>query len=236
MVRAAAFVTGTVAFTLLLGWLSWRTSRWLRTVELDFNPLLPLPELVGRLVMIGICLALGRLSGLSAEALGWTATEPLVDVGWGLGLGVLFQVGLHAVTVRAVRRWGWHLYSPLLIRSLLPRTPAEWVAVPLAMVPGVVLEELLFRSLWVGGFSSLMSPWLAAGIMALLYGAFHVLQGPLGAIGAWGIGFGLAALFLWRGSLVAPLTAHLVYNWLQLSAAHRQRDWLWSFDGTWGEG
>jgi membrane protease YdiL (CAAX protease family) len=104
------------------------------------------------------------------------------------------------------------------------------------MVPGVALEELLFRSLWVGGFSTLVSPWLMAGIVALIYGAFHVLQGPLGALVATGIGFGLAALFLWRGSLLAPLTAHVVYNWLQLWAAHRQRDWLWSFDGTWGEG
>ncbi len=228
--RAAAFVTGTVAFTLLVGWLTWRTGLWLRTAPLDFNPLLPVSELVGRLLMIGVCIGLGMLSGLPPRALGWTSSTPLVDIGWGLALGASGQVALNALTVGAVRRWGWRLYSPLLVQAILPRTQAEWVAVPLAMVPGVLLEELLFRSLWIGGFSHLASPWMMAGLVAFVYGALHLLQGPLGAIAGTAIGLGLAALFLWRGSLLAPLTAHLVYNWLQLWAAHRQRDWLRSFN------
>jgi membrane protease YdiL (CAAX protease family) len=241
-VRAAVFVIGTVAFTLAVGWLSWRTGQWLRTRRLDGNPLLPIPELVGRLVMIAICLGLGRLSGLPPESLGWAPSEPLGDLGWGLALGALAQLVLNPLTVSAVRRWGWRVYSPVLVRSLLPRTPAEWVAVPLAMVPGVVFEELLFRSLWVGGMSGLASPgflngvvpWIVAGLAAVLYGALHAVQGPLGAVAAAGIGYGLAALFLWRGSLLAPLAAHLVYNWLQLWTAHRQREWLMSFEPAMG--
>lgn len=232
--RAAAFVMGTVAFTLFVGWLTWRTGLWLRTALPDFNPLLPVSELAGRLVMIGICIGLGKLSGLTPRSLGWTTTEPLADVGWGMALGAMGQVALNTLTVGAVRRWGWRLYSPLLVQAILPRTQAEWVAVPLAMVPGVLLEELLFRSLWIGGFSDLANPWLIAGLVALVYGALHLLQGLLGAIAGAAIGFGLAALFLWRGSLLAPLTAHLVYNWLQLWAAHRQRDWLGSFSAAQG--
>jgi membrane protease YdiL (CAAX protease family) len=235
-VRTLVFVSGTLAFTLALTWLTWRTGQWLRSTELDFNPLLPMPELVGRLVMIGICLALGRLSGLPADVLGWTSADPLGDIGWGLGLGALAQVAINAVTRGAVRLWGWRVYSPLLMRSLLPRTPAEWVAVPLALLPGIFLEELLFRSLWVGGLSSLANPWLLALLMSIIYGGLHALQGPLGAVAAGGIGFGLAALFLWRGSLLAPLAAHVVYNCLQLWAAHRQREWLDSFDVARGEG
>lgn len=234
--RTLVFVSGTLAFTLALTWLTWRTGQWLRSAEIDANPLLPMPELVGRLVMIGICLALGRLSGLPAGVLGWTSTDPLGDIGWGMGLGALSQVAVNAVTLGAVRLWGWRVYSPLLMRSLLPRTPAEWVAVPLALLPGIFLEELLFRSLWVGGLSSVANPWLLALLMSIIYGSLHALQGPLGAVATGGIGFGLAALFLWRGSLLAPLVAHVVYNWLQLWTAHRQRDWLDSFDVARGEG
>jgi membrane protease YdiL (CAAX protease family) len=61
---------------------------------------------------------------------------------------------------------------------------------------------------------------------ALLFGWMHGPQGPLGVIMTAAVSILLAALFLWRGSLLPPLMAHYVVNVLQLLVAHRKLDRL----------
>jgi len=88
------------------------------------------------------------------------------------------------------------------------------------------VEELLFRSLLLGGLAAAWPvPVLVAGT-ALLFGWMHSPQGRLGMIMTAAVSLLLAALFLWRGSLLPPLAAHYVVNFLQLVIAHRRRDEL----------
>jgi membrane protease YdiL (CAAX protease family) len=108
----------------------------------------------------------------------------------------------------------------------LPRSRDEWAPVLLALFPAVLIEELLFRSLLIGGLAVVLPvSWLMLST-ALLFGWMHSPQGQLGVAMTTVVSLLLAGLFLWRGSLLPPLTAHYMVNLLQLIIAYRQRDKL----------
>jgi membrane protease YdiL (CAAX protease family) len=220
------FTSGTLALTVIIAWLTYRSGQVLRQMEVPFNLLLAPAENAVRLVGIGVCLALGAASGLRAHQLGWTVTDPAGDLAWGAGLGLVGAWLLHPLIRWAIARFGPQVYSTVVIRNILPRNRREWLLVALAFGPAALLEELLFRSLLLGGFSVFLPPlWLAvAG--ATVFGLMHRPQGSLGVAVTDGLGLGLAWLFLWRGSLLAPLAAHYVINVVQLLRVHQDRDWL----------
>ncbi len=133
---------------------------------------------------------------------------------------------LNSLTRWAINRFGPHIYSPLVIRSILPRSRAEWAPVLLALFPAVLVEELLFRSLLLGGLRLFVPDSVLVMGTALLFGWAHSPQGRLGMVLTAAISLALAGLFLWRGSLLPPLVAHYVVNLLQLLVAYRQHDSL----------
>jgi membrane protease YdiL (CAAX protease family) len=89
------------------------------------------------------------------------------------------------------------------------------------MVPVVVLEELLFRSLLLAGLAPLAPQPLLLVAAGLAFGLMHSPQGAWGMIGAGLAGMGLGLLFLWAGSLVLPFVTHYVANVVQVGLAMR---------------
>lgn len=221
------FVTGTLSLTGFVAWATYRSARLLKQVQtLDFNLLLLPAENLLRLGLVGACFLLGWASGLPRQQFGWVSYAPLLDVVIGLGAGVATQLPLNGLTNWALTRFGAHIYSPLVMRSILPRNNEEWAPVLLALFPAVLVEELLFRSLMLGGLGLFIPvPALVIGT-AVLFGWMHSPQGRLGMIATAAISLLLAGLFLWRGSLLPPLAAHYLVNVLQLLVAHRHPDRL----------
>ena len=220
------FVAGTLALTAFIALATYRSAQVLRQMQVDFNLLLLPAENLLRVGLVVACLILGWASGLPREQLGWISRAPLADLAIGLVVGVLAQVILNALTDWALSRFGPGIYSPIVILSILPRSQEEWAPVVLALFPAVLVEELLFRSLLLGGLAVAWPvPVLMAGT-ALLFGWMHSPQGRLGMIMTAAISLLLAALFVWRGNLLPPLVAHYVVNLLQLIIAHRRRDEL----------
>jgi membrane protease YdiL (CAAX protease family) len=221
-----AFVMGTLILAAFIAWATYRSARMLKHMEVDFNLLLLPVENLLRVSLVVICLILGWASGLPREQFGWGSRVLLADLAIGVGIGVTVQVTLNALTNWAIGRFGPHIYSPVVVLSILPRSRDEWVPVLLALFPAVLVEELLFRSLLLGGLAVVLPvPLLVVGT-ALLFGWMHSPQGRLGVVMTAVISLLLAGLFLWRGSLLPPLTAHYVVNLLQLIIAHHQRDRL----------
>jgi len=147
-------------------------------------------------VMVGICLFLAWLSGLSAAELGLSAAAPWSDIGLGLGLGLATQVVVFIVTTLIIKIFGRHLYSPWLIRNILPDRPVEWLLVAVAFIPPVAMEELLFRGA--------LMPWcpVALGLGVAWYFALDTEPGLavyVLALGALALAAALAAL--WREAL-----------------------------------
>ena len=173
--------------------------------------------------------ARGLGAGRPPARLGWRPAQRGSEVVWGRGLGVIAQLTLNLATDWAVVRFGKDIYSPAVIVSVLPRNRREWVLVPLALGPAVLVEELLFRSLLLGGFSLWAHPLFLAVTLSIVFGLMHAPQGTLAVAATCLVGFGLSLLFLWRGSLLAPFVSHYVINLLQLVWANRRREWLESY-------
>ena len=223
------FVMGTLALLAFLAWATYRTAIVLREAMPDFNLLLHPVENGMRLVLIGVCFALGWVSGLPIAQLGWVSSDLARDAMLGLGAGVLTALALQPITTWAVARFGPQIYSPVIVLNILPRNRREWVLVPLALVSSVLLEELLFRSLLLGGFSVFASPLLLTIMWSCLFGAMHLPQGALGIVVAAMLGVGLSVLFIVTSSLVAPFIAHYLINVLQVIVAARDKKLLESY-------
>ncbi|MBN1995605.1 MAG: CPBP family intramembrane metalloprotease [Anaerolineae bacterium] len=212
--------------TIFLAWITYQSNLLLKRIRPDFNLLLSPPELIIRVVLVGFCLFLAWLMGLPAGQLGLVGANPWPQIGLGLAAGATMQVVINLLAVGAVSYFGREIYSPWVVLNILPRRPVEWVLVPLALLPAVAMEELLFRPLWLGGFGDIIPLWLLMIGTSLLFGAMHLPQGYLGIGVAAGLNGLLSLLFLGTGSVLAPLAAHYTINLLQVIAAHFQRDKL----------
>jgi len=215
-----------ILLTLILALITHQSNRLLKQIQPEFNLLLSLPEILLRIGLVGVCLLLAWTSGISRQQLGLVIVNPLWQVGLGLGVGLTIQGVANVIMALAINKFGRHVYSPFLIRNILPRRPVEWIWVPLAFIPAVIMEELLFRSLWIGVFSPIM--WLSVLVVgtSFVFGLMHLPQGVLGATLAGSVNILLSLLFVWMGSFLAPLVAHYTINISQVVLAHFQRDWL----------
>jgi membrane protease YdiL (CAAX protease family) len=223
--RYALFVILTVVLTAALGIATAATTRLLRTWRPAHNPLLLPGELLLRLALIALCAGLGWLSGVPAAALGWHFSRWPRDLLLGLLVGLALAGAFSVSTRWVVARTGHRFYSPLLTDLLAPRSGGERVAMALALVPTVLLEEMLFRSLWIGGMAPLLPAgvpvwWLVVG-SALLFGLMHSAQGAWGMVGAGLAGLLFGLLFVATGSLLLPAVAHWVANVAQVAALPR---------------
>ena len=215
--------------TVLLSWVTYRSHLILKEFAPDFNLLLSPPELIARVLLVGICLLLAWASGLPAAQLGLVVNRPFQTMGLGLGIGLATVLVINLVTNWSIKHFGRDIYSPLVIQNILPSGAVEWGLTALALLPAVVMEELLFRTLWIGGFSEVMPLALLILGTSVLFGLMHQPQGKLGVIVAGAINVLFSILFVWSGQLLLPLTTHYIVNLLQLVLAHRQRDWLWNY-------
>ncbi len=215
-----------IFLTVFLAWVTYRSHLLLKQFQPDFNLLLSPIESAARLVLVGVCLGLAWLSGLPPAQLGLAAANPLRSILLGLATGLVVQVGVNLITTWSINHFGRHIYSPQVLANVLPRRPVEWITVPVAFIPAVAMEELLFRSLWLGLFEPVVPLVLLIGGTSVIFGFMHLPQGKLGAIIAGAINAIFSLAFTWSGSLLVPLVAHYTVNVLQLVVAHYQREWL----------
>ena len=151
--------------------------------------------------------------------MGWQWANWRSDGLLGLGIGLGLAFGFYAATRLLLRLGGGRFYSPSVLEILLPTNRREFWLVLLAFIPAVLVEELLFRSLLIGGLSPLVSPLALVLGGGVVFGLVHSPQGVWGMAGAGlaGVIFGL--LFTATGSLVAPMVAHYVANGVQIGLA-----------------
>lgn len=224
------FLVGTLLLLIFLAWATWRSAQVLRLIPPTMNVLLLPAENVMRVLLVLVCIGLGWLSGLPFPQLGWGSAEPVRDGLAGLLIGGVIAMLVPPLTQWAVNRFGKQVYSPIVVRSVLPRNRQQWLLVPSALFLAVFLEEILFRSLLLGGFGSIAPPFLLALIWSIVFGVMHLPQGLLGMIVAAMLGLVFSILFLTTSSLLAPVVAHYIINLLQIGWAAHDRTWIESYE------
>ena len=188
------------------------------------NLMLSLPDNLARLVLVALCVALGAFAGPGPQALGWPTTYLGQDLAWGLLAGLGLTVLIAGAGRVIERRWsrGPTDDTHRVVRSILPANAREWAGVIVALLPAAALEELLFRSLPLGGLGWLIAPWWLMWPLALIFGLLHWPQGAWGVFGTALVAIALSGLFLASGSLWVVLAAHYVLNLGQLILARRR--------------
>ena len=218
-IRYALFLLATLALTGFLSYGTFATARLLRTWRPERNLLLLPQENAMRVLLVLACIGLGLLSGVDRTALGWQWHNWRIDSLLGLGIGLVLAFGFYAATRLLLHLGGERFYSPSILEILLPADRREFWLVLLAFIPSVLLEELLFRSLLIGGLSPLLPPLALVIGVGVIFGLLHSPQGVWGMAGAALAGMIFGLLFVSQGSLVAPLVAHYVANSAQIGIA-----------------
>ena len=214
------FIIGMLIMLGFVSYATFRTSEILQTWTPEENLLLIPAENIVRLVMIALCIGLGLLSPVTPKALGWIPTDPLGDIGIGVVVGLVISLAMAPPTLWVMRHHPeW--YSDIVLRSIRPRSRKEWPLVILALLPVALLEELLFRSLLLGGFSPYVNVIFFAVAASILFGLLHRPQGEWGVVAVTVVALVFSALFMWRGSLLVIVVAHWVANIAQLLQAER---------------
>jgi hypothetical protein len=174
-------------------------------------------------------------AGLGVIALGAGALlghSPLAGAGRGATLALvtgtlaaLPLVALLAASRRLPCEWLRELrrLASELLPELFPRaTRTQLLLVSIAAGFG---EELLFRGLvqaglarWIGGAAG---AWIGLAVGALLFGLAHPISRAY-AVLAGTIGLYLGGLMMITGSVLAPVAAHAVYDFLALELLLRR--------------
>ena len=226
--RYWSFVVLTLVLAVVVGAITYRTAQLLRRWQPDRNLLLLPSENIARLLLIAICIGLGLLSGLSPAQLGWTLAQCPEALVKGLLWGVAMAAGFYAATSWVVARSGDKYYSRVVLDTILPRKRREALWATVAMLGVVVAEELLFRSLLLGGLLPVLPAWVLVATTSIGFGILHLPQGRWGVGGAAVAGGLLGLIFLASGTLLAPIAAHYMTNIVQIGQAMRmnrtQRD------------
>lgn len=213
------FLVGLAVLLTAIAFNTVRTGRLLRQWAPSSNLLLSGPENAARGVLIGLCIGLGTALGPGAGALGWRTAHLAADLAAGIAIGLVTAVALMVLGQGVVRLWGPEAYDNRLLRAILPADAREWPGVLAALLPAAALEELLFRSLPLGGLNWLFPAAWLMWPLAVGFGLLHWPQGSWGVLGATLAGVMFSLLFLATGSIWAPLAAHYVMNVAQIIAA-----------------
>jgi membrane protease YdiL (CAAX protease family) len=149
-------------------------------------------------------------------AVGWRARRPLLEVLIGVALfpvmffgtssleGLLIRIGLSA--------------PPTSLPTFLNIGGPGQVALAVALVAVVaVSEETIFRGYLILRFQGVTGSVVAAVLLsALIFSLGHGYEGSVGVVTVGAMGIGLAVVYVWRGSLIAPMVMHFLQDLLAI--------------------
>lgn len=153
-------------------------------------------------------------NGESFSLLGWTSKNAWKEVWIGIGLFVPVFFGA-AFLDRVLQTMGFSapqkaapLFSPI----------GGWGQILLAFVMVVIVavaEETMFRGYLILRFRGLKLGNLSAAILsAVIFSLGHGYEGASGMVTVGVLGFVFAVVYLWRESLVAPITMHFLQDFM----------------------
>ncbi len=228
------FLIGTLGLVAFLFWAAYQSDRALKTkkVEIKGNLLLSVPEFLFKLVLLGICF--GLANSLTVERvdkyIGWPSKQPIADLVIGLVIGLVTVFAVNVISIAAIRIWGKGIYSPQIIKGMLPRNQIEWLLIIPPLFVAVAVEEMLFRALLIGGFSTVVNPWVMAVAGSIIFGVMHAPQGNLGIILVGIVGLMFGTVFILTNSLLIVIVAHFTINFLQIIRAKEDLAWYERLD------
>jgi membrane protease YdiL (CAAX protease family) len=159
----------------------------------------------------------------------WTAGERFSAIGWTtrrLGREIALGAVLYPVVLASITVIGWLAQAAGLgaphppPAALVPRSAAETVLAALLVIVVAIAEETIYRGYLLHRLRAVTGSTVAAvALSTLLFAAGHTYSGATGVAAVAALAIAFAAIYLWRGSLVAPIVLHLLQDLLGLIVA-----------------
>jgi membrane protease YdiL (CAAX protease family) len=164
----------------------------------------------------------------------WTNGEPKRRIGWVgghaaremmLGFWLFLLMTLTATLIQqAIQAARISLPSHPVPSSLIARTPAGYVLTFVLVVVVAVSEETIFRGYLMLRLASVTRSRTAALLISTaIFSLGHSYEGLPGIVAVFFIGLYLGIIYMWRGSLVAPMTIHFLQDFVGLFGAALSR-------------
>lgn len=174
-------------------------------------PVIAVSVMVRDLALLGLVAYFVWSEGEQAQTIGWHRAGFQREAALG---ALLF---LPVLTGLALLQWLLqHLGLPPPVpppAAMIPEGAGQWGLAALLLVIVAVTEETLFRGFLITRLRALSgSTAFALALSSLIFAMGHGYQGRTGVVAVAALGLFYGALFLWRGSLVAPTTMHLLQN------------------------
>ncbi len=150
----------------------------------------------------------------SFQRIGWHVGKGWREIGWGLllFLPVTFGLNVLAYVLRAAGVAERPLPSFLTIQGYLNIL----LALVLTSVVAVA-EETIFRGYLILRLQTVTGNTAVAVLLATAIFSFgHIYEGAAGLLGVFFLGLVFAWIYLWRGSLIAPVILHFLQDFISI--------------------
>lgn len=154
-------------------------------------------------------------NGESIRTIGWRFENPGREVGWGLLLFIPVYLGIQLLE-SALQQAGFN--APSTPPSfLIAHGGGQIVLAFILVVVVAVVEETIFRGYLILRFASTVGRTGAAVLLStIVFVVGHGYEGGPALIGVFFLGLVFAIVYLWRGSLIAPMVMHFLTDFISL--------------------
>ncbi|MCL5961812.1 MAG: CPBP family intramembrane metalloprotease [Chloroflexi bacterium] len=168
------------------------------------------------LALVSLVLFFLWRNGEPIGRIGWTFTNGWKDIVLGVGLFVLvfFAAGFLESIFRAA---GLSAPSTPLPSFLAAKGYAEFLLAFLLVIVVAVAEETIFRGYLILRFKNITRSITAAVLLStVVFSLGHGYEGSAGIATVGLVGIAFAAVYVWRKSLVAPITMHFLLDFVAI--------------------
>lgn len=154
----------------------------------------------------------------SVARIGWTVKNANKEIALGVALFIPMLV-VSSYLEKFLRAVGFSGLPKSLAGFLTPSGPWQFALAFLLVVVVAVAEETIFRGYLMLRFQSITRSNTAAVLLSTIIFSFgHGYEGTAGVITVAFMGLVFAVVYLWRGSLVAPMAMHFLQDFLAIIA------------------
>jgi membrane protease YdiL (CAAX protease family) len=175
---------------------------------------------------------------LVAIYLTWRSGQPLSSIGFrrenpfaAIGAGIVATFAIYAavlataVTAAILTRASRETMTAPIREIIDLLGPPSWLAIFAIAGTASVFEEIVFRGFLLTRLRVVLGGWTAAiAVGSLLFAAPHIWEGRWAVVLILPVAAVLSITFVLRRSVIAPILAHFLFNFLQLATIRVLQD------------